>query len=145
MGKTESDQEAKQDQTKSGEAYATAANRHEIFFGHGVSEDGRHRFTIAIKPVDSTTAQVGVAVCSTRDVFTKRTGRMVAEGRARKRPTLKYVGVCTTTIEGMLNIKKKVKEDHHFVKTVLEDEKIFLIGDEGELAKLARKPTVKSP
>ncbi len=33
--------------------------------------------------------------------------------------------------------KKKVKEDHHFVKTVLEDEKIFLIGDEGELRRLA--------
>jgi len=29
-----------------------------------------------------------------------------------------------------------VKEDHHFVKTVLEDEKIFLIGDEGELKDL---------
>ena len=34
--------------------------------------------------------------------------------------------------------KKKVKEDHHFVKTVLEDEKIFLIGDEGELARLVK-------
>ena len=33
--------------------------------------------------------------------------------------------------------KRKVKEDHHFVKTVLEDEKIFVIGDEGELRKLA--------
>ena len=33
--------------------------------------------------------------------------------------------------------KKKVKEDHHFVKTVLEDEKIFMIGDEDELRKLA--------
>lgn len=29
--------------------------------------------------------------------------------------------------------KKKVKEDHHFVSTVLENEKVFLIGDEGEL------------
>jgi predicted nucleotidyltransferase len=34
--------------------------------------------------------------------------------------------------------KKKVKEDHHFVKTVLEDEKIFVIGDEGELRRLAK-------
>jgi len=34
--------------------------------------------------------------------------------------------------------KQKVKEDHHFVKTVLEGEKIFLIGDEGELARLAK-------
>ena len=33
--------------------------------------------------------------------------------------------------------KKKVKEDHHFVKTVLQDEKIFLIGDDGELRRLA--------
>jgi len=41
--------------------------------------------------------------------------------------------------------KKKVKEDHHFVKTVLEDEKIFLIGDEGELRRLAGKRTIKSP
>jgi len=41
--------------------------------------------------------------------------------------------------------KQKVKEDHHFVKTVLEGEKIFLIGDEGELAKLAGKGTVKNP
>ena len=32
--------------------------------------------------------------------------------------------------------KKKVKEDHHFVKTVLEDEKIFVIGDENELRRL---------
>jgi predicted nucleotidyltransferase len=33
--------------------------------------------------------------------------------------------------------KKKVKEDHHFVSTVLEGEKIFLIGDESELRRLA--------
>jgi len=33
--------------------------------------------------------------------------------------------------------KQKVKEDHHFVKTVLEGEKIFLIGDEDELRRLA--------
>lgn len=33
--------------------------------------------------------------------------------------------------------KKKVKEDHHFVKTVLEEEKIFVIGDEDELRRLA--------
>jgi len=33
--------------------------------------------------------------------------------------------------------KQKVREDHHFVKTVLEGEKIFLIGDEGEIRRLA--------
>jgi predicted nucleotidyltransferase len=34
---------------------------------------------------------------------------------------------------------RKVSEDHHFVKTVLDGEKIFLIGDEDELARLAEK------
>ena len=41
--------------------------------------------------------------------------------------------------------KKKVNGDHHFVKTVLEGQKIFLIGGESELANLAGKRTVKSP
>jgi len=34
--------------------------------------------------------------------------------------------------------KQKAKGDHHFVKSVLESEKIFLIGDEGELARLVK-------
>jgi predicted nucleotidyltransferase len=33
--------------------------------------------------------------------------------------------------------KQKVKVNHHFVKTVLQGEKIFLIGDESELRRLA--------
>jgi predicted nucleotidyltransferase len=37
--------------------------------------------------------------------------------------------------------KQKAREDHHFVKTVLEGEKIFLIGDEHELGKLIPKET----
>ncbi len=32
---------------------------------------------------------------------------------------------------------KRVKEDHHFVKNVLQGEKIFLIGDDSELGRLA--------
>ena len=32
--------------------------------------------------------------------------------------------------------KKKVKQDHHFVKTVLGGDKIFVMGDEVELSKL---------
>jgi len=32
--------------------------------------------------------------------------------------------------------KQKVKSDHHFVKTVLEGEKIFLIGDENDLGRM---------
>jgi predicted nucleotidyltransferase len=35
--------------------------------------------------------------------------------------------------------KRKLKEDHHFVKTVLEDEKVFVIGDEDELRRLAER------
>lgn len=34
--------------------------------------------------------------------------------------------------------KQKVRDDHHFVKTVLDSEKVFLIGDEGELARLVK-------
>ena len=37
--------------------------------------------------------------------------------------------------------KNKLKEDHYFVNTVLEGEKIFLIGDEGELRRLAESTT----
>jgi len=40
-------------------------------------------------------------------------------------------------VYSIAEFKKRVKEDHHFVKTVLEDEKIFVIGDEDELRKLA--------
>ena len=34
--------------------------------------------------------------------------------------------------------KQKVRDDHHFVKTVLKGEKIFLTGDEGELRRLVK-------
>ena len=34
--------------------------------------------------------------------------------------------------------KQKVRDDHHFVKTVLDSEKIFLVGDEGELRRLVK-------
>lgn len=34
--------------------------------------------------------------------------------------------------------QRKVKDDHHFVKAVLEGEKMFLIGEEGELKRLVR-------
>jgi len=37
----------------------------------------------------------------------------------------------------VVEFKKKVKGDSHFVKTVLEEEKIFVIGDEDELRRLA--------
>lgn len=40
-------------------------------------------------------------------------------------------------VYSIAEFKKKVKENHHFVKTVLEEEKIFVIGDEDELRKLA--------
>jgi predicted nucleotidyltransferase len=35
--------------------------------------------------------------------------------------------------------KQKIRDNHHFLNTVLEGDKIFLIGDEGELAKLVLK------
>jgi predicted nucleotidyltransferase len=41
--------------------------------------------------------------------------------------------------------RKKAREGHHFVNTVLEERKIFLIGDDGEFAKLAGERADKSP
>jgi len=43
----------------------------------------------------------------------------------------------TPVVYPVAEFKQKVKEDHYFVKTVLEGEKIFLIGDEDELRRLA--------
>ena len=43
-----------------------------------------------------------------------------------------------TVVYPIAEFKQKVRDDHHFVKTVLEDEKIFLIGDEDELARLVK-------
>jgi predicted nucleotidyltransferase len=45
----------------------------------------------------------------------------------------------TPIVYPVAEFKKKVKEDHHFVKTVLAGEKIFLIGDEDELRRLAER------
>jgi len=38
--------------------------------------------------------------------------------------------------------KKKVKEDHYFVTTVLDDQKVFLVGDQNTLQELSGKNTV---
>jgi len=40
--------------------------------------------------------------------------------------------------------KQKIRENHHFLKTVLEGDRNFLIGDEDELARLAEKRAAKS-
>ncbi len=105
MGQT--DDRANTPQTKK----PTGENKHGVFYGHGVADRKNQRFTIAIVPVDATTANVGVAVCSVKDPFNKRVGRLMAHGRAIKRPTLNYTAVDTTTIEGMLELKKRVKEE----------------------------------
>ena len=42
-----------------------------------------------------------------------------------------------SVVSPISEFKQKVRDDHHFVKTVLEGEKIFLIGGEGELRRLA--------
>lgn len=38
----------------------------------------------------------------------------------------------------MAEFRQKTHSNHHFLKTVLEGDKIFLIGDEGELARLVK-------
>ena len=39
--------------------------------------------------------------------------------------------------------RQKIKSNHHFLKTVLEGERIFLIGDDGELARLVKGKAFK--
>ncbi len=41
-------------------------------------------------------------------------------------------------VYGTQEFQEKVKTDHHFVNSVLEGEKIFLIGDEHELSRLSQ-------
>jgi len=41
-----------------------------------------------------------------------------------------------TVVYPIAEFRQKVRDDHHFVKSVLEGDKIFLIGDERELAGL---------
>jgi predicted nucleotidyltransferase len=42
-----------------------------------------------------------------------------------------------TVVYPAAEFKKKVKQDNYFVKTVIKGEKIFIIGDESELNRLA--------
>lgn len=43
------------------------------------------------------------------------------------------------TVYPVDEFQKKIAAEHHFLKTVLTEKKIFLIGDEDELARLAKK------
>lgn len=108
------------DNGKSLEKKPDSTSKYEVFFGHGVAKHRDQRFTIAILPVNEHTVNVGVSVCSLKDPFNKKIGRSIAEGRARKTPTMTNVQtitlqnggklvVDTTSIEGMLKIKTALK------------------------------------
>jgi hypothetical protein len=108
------------DNGKSLEKKPDQTNKSEVFFGHGVAKHRDQRFTIAILPVNEHTVNVGVSVCGLKDQFNKKIGRSIAEGRARKTPTMTNVQtitlqnggkliVDTTSIEGMLKIKTALK------------------------------------
>jgi hypothetical protein len=43
------------------------------------------------------------------------------------------------TVYSVAEFRKKLRTGHHFIKTVIQEPKIFLIGDEGELKKLGAK------
>lgn len=88
----------------------TGPNKHEVFFGHGLSTHKNQMFTVAIVPSDDRTVNVGVAVCNKKDQFNKKIGRMVSHGRALKCPVLQFSDGDTTTIEGMLEYKMRVKD-----------------------------------
>ncbi len=52
----------------------------------------------------------------------------VAEERLRRE--------INTVVYSVLEFRRKLKEDHHFVRNVIESERLFIIGDENELAGL---------
>jgi len=43
------------------------------------------------------------------------------------------------TVYGADELRAKLKADHHFLKTIMGEKKVFLIGDEHELARLAEE------
>lgn len=43
------------------------------------------------------------------------------------------------TVYSVVEFQKKLQPGHHFINTVIQEPKIFLIGDEGELKKLGAK------
>jgi len=47
------------------------------------------------------------------------------------------------TVYPLAEFKKKIASGHHFLNTVLKEKKIFLIGDEDELRRLAQKQVAK--
>jgi uncharacterized protein len=46
--------------------------------------------------------------------------------------------VINSVVYPVEEFRLKVKSDHHFVKSVLEGEKVFLVGDENELYRLSQ-------
>lgn len=102
-----------------------------VVFGHGVTIAKRaadaQRYTIAIYPTDENTARIGVAMCGKHELFVKKIGRDIAEGRARKRCTFVVTGedIDTKTVEGILRVKGAAKEyvEHmaNHVKHMLDD------------------------
>ncbi len=59
----------------------------ETLFTHGIDAQGR-RFTLAavleIKSEKEVKTSVGLAICSEKDNFNKKFGRIISEGRAKK-------------------------------------------------------------
>lgn len=75
----------------------------------------RNGYTAAFTEVDNETVLVGVAICGGNDVFCKKTGRMISEGRMKKVP---------------YTIKKEPKElAHHVVREFVNE---LYFGDESE-------------
>ncbi len=71
---------------------------------------------------------------------------MMAIGEATFDEVVSSISQAEETIQREINsvvypvaeFRQKIQGNHHFLKTVLDSEKIFLIGDEGELARLVK-------
>lgn len=79
--------------------------KNNMLFTHGCSNEG-NRFTIAVT-LEKTDTEInstfGISICSKNDSFSKKIGRAISEGRAKKDPILR--GCYENTESGFKDVK----------------------------------------
>lgn len=86
-------------------------NNHPLFFYSEIKGKKKQTRKVAFAGVyDNNTLKIGQSICSEKDVFDKKKGRLIAQGRANKKPLV--------TID--LNIHKDKKISDVFVANCKE-------------------------
>ena len=82
------------------------ARERNVVYAHGVNPNNGRRFTLAVV-MRKGNSYLGIAECSTKDQFSRKQGRIIAEGRAVHNPTAFIEG---ENREKALEYIHKVKE-----------------------------------